>query len=88
MDDSVSSQHAFEWMERTLLRDGDEVHMVVVALPVPYPVSLSSPFPCLRCKAYSGSCRSLACLLFQVFNSHSAAAGRGSLYNGQLGVGG
>jgi hypothetical protein len=52
MDDSVSSQHAFEWMECTLLRDGDEVHVVVVALPVPYPVSLSSL--CLGEGGYSG----------------------------------
>lgn len=43
MDDSVSSQHALEWMERCVLREGDEVHVAVVALPVPYPVSHSSP---------------------------------------------
>lgn len=42
MDDSVSSQHALEWLESTLLRNGDEVHIVVVALPVPYPVSAGS----------------------------------------------
>lgn len=39
MDDSVNSQHALEWMEKAVLRKGDEVHVVVVALPVPYPVS-------------------------------------------------
>lgn len=39
MDDSVNSQHALEWLERSLLKDGDEVHIAVVALPVPYPVS-------------------------------------------------
>jgi nucleotide-binding universal stress UspA family protein len=39
MDDSVNSQHALEWLERALLKDGDEVHIAVVALPVPYPVS-------------------------------------------------
>jgi hypothetical protein len=39
MDDSVNSQHALEWLERCLLKNGDEVHIVVVALPVPYPVS-------------------------------------------------
>lgn len=47
MDDSVSSQHALEWMERCLLREGDEVHVVVVALPVPYPVSRASSFQAL-----------------------------------------
>lgn len=39
MDDSVNSQHALDWLEHSLLRNGDEVHIVVVALPVPYPVS-------------------------------------------------
>lgn len=41
MDDSVNSQHALEWLECSLLKDGDEVHIAVVALPVPYPVSFS-----------------------------------------------
>lgn len=50
MDDSVSSQHALEWLERSLLRDGDEVHIAVVALPVPYPVSgISFLFCAARC---------------------------------------
>lgn len=39
MDDSVHSQHTLNWVQEGLLRSGDEVHIVVVALPVPYPVS-------------------------------------------------
>jgi hypothetical protein len=39
MDDSVHSQHAVSWLEQHVLRSKDEVHVVVVALPVPYPVS-------------------------------------------------
>jgi len=38
MDDSVHSQFAMNWMLNSLIRAGDEVHVVVVALPVPYPV--------------------------------------------------
>lgn len=45
MDDSVNSQHALEWLERSLLKNGDEVHIAVVALPVPYPVSVLSQRP-------------------------------------------
>ncbi|KAF6251544.1 hypothetical protein COO60DRAFT_1704738 [Scenedesmus sp. NREL 46B-D3] len=38
MDDSVHSQHAASWLQQHVLRSRDEVHVVVVALPVPYPI--------------------------------------------------
>jgi hypothetical protein len=49
MDDSVHSQHAVSWLEQHVLRSRDEVHVVVVALPVPYPVS-SLFFVCICCR--------------------------------------
>ena len=45
IDDSVHSQFALDWLQRHVLRSGDEVHVVVVALPVPYPVRRASPPP-------------------------------------------
>eukprot|EP00878_Enallax_costatus_P005041 GHUV01005301.1.p1 GENE.GHUV01005301.1~~GHUV01005301.1.p1 ORF type:complete len:255 (+),score=93.35 GHUV01005301.1:104-868(+) len=38
IDDSVHSQYALTWFQQNVLRSRDEVHVVVVALPVPYPV--------------------------------------------------
>ncbi|KAF8068226.1 hypothetical protein HT031_001912 [Scenedesmus sp. PABB004] len=38
LDDSVHSQYALAWVQQHVLRSGDEVHVVVVALPVPYPI--------------------------------------------------
>lgn len=45
LDDSVHSQYALSWASSHLLRAGDTVTCLTVALPVPYPVSVSSPAP-------------------------------------------
>lgn len=46
LDDSVHSQYALSWASSHLLRAGDTVTCLTVALPVPYPVSVSSPAQC------------------------------------------
>eukprot|EP00882_Tetradesmus_deserticola_P001213 GHRQ01001311.1.p1 GENE.GHRQ01001311.1~~GHRQ01001311.1.p1 ORF type:complete len:392 (+),score=155.98 GHRQ01001311.1:166-1341(+) len=38
MDDSAHSHYAAAWLQQHLLRSADELHVVAVALPVPYPV--------------------------------------------------
>eukprot|EP00879_Flechtneria_rotunda_P002541 GHRR01002740.1.p1 GENE.GHRR01002740.1~~GHRR01002740.1.p1 ORF type:complete len:388 (+),score=116.25 GHRR01002740.1:178-1341(+) len=38
IDDSVHSQYALTWLQQHMLQNGDQVHVIVVALPVPYPI--------------------------------------------------
>lgn len=84
MDDSVNSQHALEWLERCLLKNGDEVHIVVVALPVPYPIldETSAAVAALEAQQWRAStersleyARSLAAKAAVTLQGTAAAAG-------------
>jgi hypothetical protein len=58
LDDSVHSQYALSWAASHLLRAGDTVTCLTVALPVPYPVS--------GCAAPGASADGMACPVFRL----------------------
>lgn len=45
VDDSEIAQHAQEWAVDQVVREGDELHLVTVALPVPYVVCFCIHYP-------------------------------------------
>lgn len=88
LDDSVHSQYGLTWLAGHLLRPGDEVHVVVVALPVPYPIldETSAAVAALEAQQWRAStersleyARSLAARSAASLEAAAAAAGIGGV---------